>query len=78
MLITFVISTIILIFAILILGFRVFFIKGGEFPNIHIGGNKSLKSQGIHCATTQDRNAQKKQAGMTNADLIREITTNNN
>lgn len=78
MLASFIISAIILLFAILILGFRVFFIKGGEFPNIHIGGNKSLKSQGIHCATTQDRNAQKKPIRMTNADLIREITTNNN
>ncbi|MDD2381274.1 MAG: hypothetical protein WCY58_11015 [Mariniphaga sp.] len=29
--------------------------KGGKFPNTHVSGNKSLKSQGISCAQTQDR-----------------------
>ncbi|MCY1722963.1 hypothetical protein OU798_21630 [Prolixibacteraceae bacterium Z1-6] len=33
--------------------------KGGKFPNTHVGGNKYLKSQGIHCATTQDKLAQR-------------------
>lgn len=40
------------------MGYRIFFIKDGQFPNIHIGGNKGLKDQGVHCATTQDRMAQ--------------------
>lgn len=69
---TFFVSAILLIIGILILGFRIFFIKDGKFPNIHIGGNKGLKKQGISCATTQDRQAQKK--AYTNASIYREIT----
>lgn len=33
--------------------------KGGTFPNIHVGGNKRLKQEGVHCATTQDKIAQR-------------------
>lgn len=29
--------------------------KGGRFPNTHVGGNKYLKRNGIHCAQTQDK-----------------------
>ncbi len=29
--------------------------KGGKFPNTHVSGNKYLKSQGISCAQTYDR-----------------------
>jgi hypothetical protein len=74
MLEAFVVSAILLIIGVLILGFRIFFIKGGEFPNIHIGGNQGLKSKGVHCATTQDREAQKKVKSLNNADMMREIT----
>ncbi|MDX9749442.1 MAG: hypothetical protein RBT57_13185 [Paludibacter sp.] len=56
----FLVSAVLLIFGILLFGIRVFFIKNGEFPNIHIGGNKALKDKGIACATSQDRDAQKK------------------
>lgn len=56
----FIISFILLFIGVLILGYRIFFTKSGEFPNIHIGGNEHLKNQGISCATTQDREAQKK------------------
>ncbi len=38
---------------------RIVFLKGGKFANSHVGGNKYLKSQGIHCATTQDKIAQR-------------------
>lgn len=60
----FIISAILLFIGILLFGIRVFFVKGGVFPNIHIGGNKALKDKGIGCATSQDRDAQlsKKQA----------------
>lgn len=58
MLQAFVVSAILLIIGILIMGYRIFFVKGGDFPNIHIGGNKGLKDQDVPCATTQDRNAQ--------------------
>ncbi len=33
--------------------------KGGKFPNIHVGGNAHLKREGVHCATTQDKIAQR-------------------
>ncbi len=73
MLQAFVVSAILLIIGVLILGFKIFFIKNGEFPNIHIGGNKGLKDQGVQCATTQDREAQKSKS-LTNKDLYNEIT----
>lgn len=56
----FLVSAVILFIGILLFGFRVFFMKKGEFPNIHIGGNKALKERGIACATSQDREEQKK------------------
>jgi hypothetical protein len=59
MLEAFIISAVLLVAGILLMGYRIFFIKGGSFPNIHIGGNKALKEKGIACATTQDREAQK-------------------
>jgi len=34
---------------------RVVFLKGGKFVNTHVGGNKHLKRQKIHCAQTQDK-----------------------
>lgn len=69
----FIVSAILLIIGILILGYRVFFIKNGEFPNIHIGGNMGLKNQGVHCATTQDRDAQQTKP-LTNNEVYNEIT----
>lgn len=45
---------------ILLLGFKVFFVKGGKFPNGHVSGNKALRDKGISCAQSQDREAQKK------------------
>lgn len=53
-----IVSTILLFLSILLLGVRIFFVKNGQFPNIHIGGNKALRNKGIPCATTQDRQAQ--------------------
>ncbi len=53
-------SIILVLIAVLLLGVRIFFTKKKKFPNIHIGGNKMLKSKGIGCATTQDRQAQQK------------------
>lgn len=60
----FIVSAVLLIIGILLFGIRVFFVKNGEFPNIHIGGNKALKDKGIACATSQDRDAQKSKSGM--------------
>ncbi len=47
--------------AVLIMGFRVFFTKNGKFPNSHVEGNTALRKKGITCARSQDRAARKKQ-----------------
>lgn len=75
MLAAFIISAIILFFGILFMGYRIFFSKEGSFPNIHIGGNPGLKKQGIACATTQDREAQKRKniANEMVNDMIKNI-----
>jgi hypothetical protein len=51
---TLLIGLVILLVAILLLGVRVFFVKGGKFPNTHIGGNKAMQERGIICAKAQD------------------------
>ena len=57
-LLSLVVPLVILLIAVLAMAFRPLFVKGGRFPNIHIGGNKALKQRGITCATSQDREAQ--------------------
>lgn len=74
MLYAFIISAILLLAGVLLLGFRVFFVKDGKFPNIHIGGSKELKDKGIACATSQDRDAQKKTNPINISKLIDQIT----
>jgi hypothetical protein len=39
---------------VLFLGVRVFFVKGGRFPNEHISQSKAMQQRGIHCYTEQD------------------------
>lgn len=70
-----IISVVLLLLGILLLGFKVFFIKDGEFPNIHIGGNKALRKKGIGCATSQDRDAQKNNR-FDNQKMMNEIIEN--
>lgn len=56
-------SAIILVaIALLLLGLKIFFTKGGKFPNTHIGGNKNLSEKGIYCANTTDRMDQQEHA----------------
>lgn len=57
--IVFIFSILFITVVFLLLGFKIFFVKDGEFPNGHIGGSKALKEKGVHCATTQDRLDQK-------------------
>lgn len=56
---TLILSLIIIAIAVVLLGCKVFFVKNGKFPNIHIDGNKALHKKGIHCARTQDAIARK-------------------
>ena len=60
MLETILITLLIVTICILLLGIKVFFVKGGKFPNGHVSGNKALRDRGISCAQSQDREAQKK------------------
>ena len=36
--------------AVLLLGVKIFFVKGGRFPNTHIHANPEMKKRGITCA----------------------------
>jgi len=46
--------------AVLLMGFKVFFTKNGKFPNTHVEGNKALRDKGITCVRSQDRAARRK------------------
>ncbi len=47
-------SIIIVAFAVLLLGIKIFFVKGGHFPKTHIGDNPEMKKRGITCAVSTD------------------------
>lgn len=48
-------------FALLLLGVRVFFFSGGKFPETHIEANQALREKGIGCANSQlEEEAQRK------------------
>lgn len=36
--------------AVLLLGVRVFFVKGGKFPDTHVHNNPELRKRNITCA----------------------------
>lgn len=60
MLETVLITLLIVAICVLLLGVKVFFVKGGRFPDGHVSGNKVLRKKGIGCVQSQDRAAQKK------------------
>lgn len=72
-----VISSILLVLAILLLGVKVFFKKNGKFPNTHIGGNKAMQERGIGCATSQDREAQNDNKHLNTIELIKKLGKEN-
>lgn len=39
--------------SVVLLGVRIFFVKGGKFPNTHIHGNKAMQDKGISCLTSE-------------------------
>ncbi len=55
-----ILSVILMAIIALLMSVRVLIKKNGRFPNIHIGGNKEMAKRGITCATSQDREARKK------------------
>lgn len=54
MLKTILITIVIIAIVVLLLGFKVFFVKGGSFPSMHISSNKEMKRRGISCAISTD------------------------
>ena len=40
--------------AVLLLGVKVFFFKGGRFPNTHIHDNPEMRKRGITCAKDKE------------------------
>jgi len=48
------IGIVLLFIAILLMGVRVFFSRKGAFPSLHIGECQAMQDRGIHCATSQD------------------------
>ena len=56
MLDTILITLLIVAICIVLLGVKVFFVKGGR----HVSGNKAMRDRGIGCAQSQDREAQRK------------------
>lgn len=57
----FLLILVILLPAILLMGYRVFFTKKGKFPPIHVDTNPEMRKRGIRCVNSQDREAQKKE-----------------
>ena len=51
----------ILLPAILLMGYRVFFTKKGKFPSIHVDSNPEMRKRGIKCVRSQDLDEQKKE-----------------
>ncbi len=39
--------------AVVLLGIRVFFVKGGKFPSTHIHSSETMRKRGIGCAAKQ-------------------------
>jgi hypothetical protein len=67
MLKAFLLSLVILIPAILLMGYRVFFTQKGKFPGLHVDSNAALREKGIHCVQTQDKEARKQKTNQIKA-----------
>ena len=60
MLYTLLIAVLIVTICLILLGIKIIFVKGGKFPNTHIGANKAMRDRGINCVQSQDREARQK------------------
>ena len=56
--------------AFILLCIRVILIKNGRFSSQHISENKRMKQDGIHCATSQDREARRKKINKLDIDQL--------
>lgn len=46
-----ILTIILLMAALLLLGIRVLFVRGGRFPSSHIHDNEALRRRGLDCVT---------------------------
>ncbi len=46
-----IITVVLLAVAVLLLGVKIFFVKGGKFPSGHVHDNPHLRKRGIGCAS---------------------------
>ena len=56
--------------SIVLLSVRILIKKDGKFGSEHISSNKRMRQDGIHCATSQDREARR---GKKNKIDVRQI-----
>ena len=56
-----IITIIAIAISIVLLAIRIIIQKDGKFSSEHISQNQRMRQDGIHCATSQDREARKKQ-----------------
>ena len=50
---TLLITLLIVAICIVLLGVKVFFVKGGKFPNGHVSGNKAMRDRGAYSRKTE-------------------------
>lgn len=60
MLVTLLTSLLIIAVCIILLAVKILFVRGGTFPDTHIGGSKAMRERGIGCVQSQDREARRK------------------
>ena len=54
MMATLLLTLVIVGLAVLLLGVKVFFVKGGRVPNTHIHDNPEMRKRGIKCARDKE------------------------
>ena len=54
MMATLLLTLVIVGLAVLLLGVKIFFVKGGRFPNTHIHDNPEMRKRGITCAKDKE------------------------
>ncbi len=59
---TILVSIVVLMIGILLMGIKTFFTKKGKFPSLHISDSQPMKDRGISCATSQDKEAFRKES----------------
>ena len=57
---TILITLLIVAISVVLLGVKVFLLKGGRFPNSHVSGSKAMRERGIGCVQSQDREARRR------------------